>query len=94
MVRIDFTGAGQYWLSCPAPSDGGGGGGTLWIDLGECETEADLLAAALTAVNEYTEATCAAGESCWDGRTAAEMDDSNSRLARWVAGLVLLQPRC
>jgi hypothetical protein len=76
MVKIDFTGAGQYWLSCPEPTDGNGGvadGGALWIDLAECETEADLLAAVLTAVNEYTEATRAAGESCWDGWTAAEV---------------------
>ena len=67
MVKINFTGAGQYWLSCPEPTDGSGvGGGALWIDLGECETEADVLAAA----NEYTEA--AAGESRWDGWIAAE----------------------
>jgi hypothetical protein len=61
MVKIDFTGAGQYWLSCPEPTDSNGGvagGGALWIDLGECETEADILAA----VNEYTEA--AAGAIC------------------------------
>jgi hypothetical protein len=48
MVRIDFTGAGQYWLRCPEPTDPNGGvpgGGALWIDLGECETEADLVAA-------------------------------------------------
>ena len=66
MVKIYFTGAGQYWLSSPEPTDGTGGG-ALWIDLGECETEADVLAAA----NEYTEA--AAGESCWDGWIAAEV---------------------
>ena len=48
MVKIYFTGAGQYWLSSPEPTDGTGGG-ALWIDLGECETEADVLAA----VNEY-----------------------------------------
>jgi hypothetical protein len=56
MVRIDFTGAGQYWLSCPEPTDPNGGvpgGGALWSNLGECETEADLVAAVLTAVNEY-----------------------------------------
>ena len=72
MVKIDFTGAGQYWLSCPEPTDGSGGG-ALWIDLGECETEADLRAAVLAAVSEYTEATRAASESCWDGWTAAEV---------------------
>ena len=81
MVKINFTGAGQYWLSCPAPTDGNGGvagGGALWIDLGECETEADVLAAVyeyeadvLAAANEYTEAT--AGESYWDGWTAAQV---------------------
>ena len=50
MVKIDFTGAGQYWLSCPERTDdnrGVTGDGALWIDLGECKTEADLLAAAL-----------------------------------------------
>ena len=50
MFKIDFTGAGQYWLSCPEQTDGNrgvAGGGALWIDLCECETEADLLAAAL-----------------------------------------------
>jgi hypothetical protein len=73
MVKIDFTGAGQCWLSCPEPIDGNGGGvaggGALWIDLGECETEADLLVAVneyevdvLAAANEYTEA--AAGAIC------------------------------
>jgi hypothetical protein len=49
MVKINFTGAGQYWLSSPEPPDGNGGvagGGALWIDLGECETEADVLAVA------------------------------------------------
>ena len=79
MVKINFTGAGQYWLSCPEPTDGNrGGGGVLWIDLGECETEADVRAAVneyeadvLAAANEYTEA--AAGESGWDGWTAAEV---------------------
>ena len=77
MVKINFTGAGQYWLSSPEPTDGNGGG-ALWIDLGDCETEADVLAAVneyeadvLAAANEYTEA--AAGESGWDGRTAAEV---------------------
>jgi hypothetical protein len=77
MVKINFTGAGQYWLSSPEPTDGTGGG-ALWIDLGECETEADVLAAVneyeadvLAAANEYTEA--AAGESCWDGWIAAEV---------------------
>jgi hypothetical protein len=80
MVKINFTGAGQYWLSGPEPTDGNrgvGGGGALWIDLADCETEADVLAAVnkyeadvLAAVNEYTEA--AAGESGWDGWTAAE----------------------
>jgi len=46
--------------------------------LGECETEADVRAAVneyeadvLAAANEYTEA--AAGESGWDGWTAAEV---------------------
>jgi hypothetical protein len=75
MVKIDFTGAGQYWLSCPEPTGNGvvAGGGALWIDLGECETEADLLAAVLTAVNEYTEATRAAEASCWEGWTATEV---------------------
>jgi hypothetical protein len=76
MVKINFTGAGQYWLSCPEPTDGNGGG-ALRIDLGECETEADVLAAVnkyeadvLAAANEYTEATT--GASRWDGWTAAE----------------------
>jgi hypothetical protein len=76
MVKINFTGAGQYWLSCPEPTDGigGGGSGALWIDLGECETEADVLAA----VNEYeadilAAAKAAADESCWDGWTAAQV---------------------
>jgi hypothetical protein len=76
MVRMDFTGAGQYWLSCPEPTDPNGGvpgGGALWIDLGECETEADLVAAVLTAVNEYTEATSAVSECWWDRWTAAEV---------------------
>jgi hypothetical protein len=75
MVKINFTGAGQYWLSSPEPTDGGGG--ALWIDLGECETEADVRAAVnkyeadfLAAANEHTEA--ATGESRWDGWTAAE----------------------
>jgi hypothetical protein len=81
MVKINFTGAGQYWLGCPEPTDGNGGvvgAGALWIDLGECETEADVLAAVneyeadvLAAANEYTEAS--AGESCWDGWIAAEV---------------------
>ena len=81
MVKINFTGAGQYWLSCPEPTDGNRGvvgGGALWIDLGECETEADVRAAVneyeadvLAAANEYTEA--AAGASGWDGWTAAEV---------------------
>jgi hypothetical protein len=81
MVKINFTGAGQYWLSSPEPTDGTGGvarGGALWIDLGECETEADVLAAVneyeadvLEAANEYTAA--AAGESCWDGWITAEV---------------------
>jgi hypothetical protein len=76
MVKINFTGAGQYWLSSPGPTDGNGGG-ALWIDLGDCETEADVLAAVneyeadvLAAANKYTEA--AAGESRWDGWIAAE----------------------
>ena len=81
MVKLNFTGAGQYWLSCPEPTHGDGGvvaGGALWIDLGECETEADVLAAVnkyeadvQAAANEYTEA--AADESCWDGWTAAQV---------------------
>jgi hypothetical protein len=71
MVKIDFTGAGQCWLSCPEPIDGNGGGvaggGALWIDLGECETEADVLAAVyeyevdvLAAMNAYTAASASA----------------------------------
>jgi hypothetical protein len=72
MVKIDFTGAGQYWINCPEPTDSKGvvaDGGALWIDLGECEAEADVLAAVneyevdvLAAVSEYTEA--AAGAIC------------------------------
>jgi len=70
MVKIDFTGAGQYWLSRPEPTDSNGGvtgGGALWIDLGECETEAAVLAAVyeyevdvLAAVNAYTAAAASA----------------------------------
>lgn len=76
MVKIDFTGAGQYWLSCPEPTVGNAGVsgvGALWIDLGECETEADLLAAVLTVINEYTEANRAVDESCLDVWTAGEV---------------------
>jgi hypothetical protein len=65
MVKINFTGAGQYWLSSPEPTDGNGGE-VLSIDLGDCETEVDVLAAA----NEYPEAP--AGESRWDGWIAAD----------------------
>ena len=66
MVKIDFTGAGQYWLSCPETTDSNLGG-ALWIDLGECGTEADVLAAVyeyevnvLDALNAYTEAVASA----------------------------------
>jgi hypothetical protein len=66
MVKIDFTGAGQYWLSCPETTDSNLGG-ALWIDLGECDTEADVLAAVyecevdiLAAANAYAEAAASA----------------------------------
>jgi hypothetical protein len=105
MVKINFTGAGQYWLSSPEPMDGTGGG-ALWIDLGECETEADVLAAVneyeadvLAAVNEYeadvleaaNEYTeAAAAESCWDGWIAAEVGIEIRDRRGWVASFNLL----
>jgi len=57
------------------PSSGELSCAPLWIDLGECETDADLLAEVLGAVNEYTATTSAAGESCWDGWTIAALGD-------------------
>ncbi len=65
-IKINFTGAGHYWLSCPVHPDGNGERGWRgWLRraryLGNCETRKDVeeaaakkVAAELTDPSDWT----------------------------------------